>query len=801
MEQTLLNSSGKSDINISIPSGFTHEDINWLKGNASIENISTILQMQSKIDTSVESSQFSHYTVNGIIPTQEMKIRKYDVQEGEMFTDLSDERVALISQKNANLMNLVVGDTIKLQINGKTIEYKISGLLDNTGAGFADVNIPVYIPLKTLQKDAGIDTVNKIDLSVGGDEELITSVSENIRKHFGSQATINNFESNYRVAQNDVQTMKIGFNILSIIIFFISLYFIYNIFLVSVYQRINTIGILKTLGISKQNTFALIMREALIVGVIGTISGIVLGIVLGKTLLVISEDNTIGELMHIPMSSIIMCVAGGILMPVVASMIPALKASRYSPIGALTANESSYYEKGKSKSFWSKFSTIFGFPCLLIAFAISFIMEPLLKDGMAYVIMMVEVIFFTLAIILLLPLIVIISTKILTPIFKLFKGEGVYTCRNIIRNKNRNSIVVATLVIGMIMILGFNGLFNSFRSSAGNFVDRTFKYDLYVEGKLETYGTEAQVVEKLKATESITYTAQVRAENIQDEKSELNCRLFGIVGEDYKQVAGFDIIEGDTNEALNQIDTDPYACVIGSYLSDLYELKIGDYYTFSVSDKEVKLKISAIINSLTQDGRVIYMNKDTLDEIYGNKKISCIYIKVADGTDTAVVKEKLNDVFSNQSTYILSISEIRKDWTDEIVKGTKIFDALNIIVLLIGILLLINTLVMSSFERRREYGLIRSIGARRSSIVKIILLESVAFTSVGIIFGVLGSLAFAYFATNGMAGALNLKVNLDYPIRFAVIVSLIMVISSLIASLYPAITASRQNITEIIKKD
>jgi putative ABC transport system permease protein len=81
-----------------------------------------------------------------------------------------------------------------------------------------------------------------------------------------------------------------------------------------------------------------------------------------------------------------------------------------------------------------------------------------------------------------------------------------------------------------------------------------------------------------------------------------------------------------------------------------------------------------------------------------------------------------------------------------------ILDIVLFIIFVIVALGILNTLLMSLFERVREFGVLMAIGARPGWVMRLVLIESVLLGSIGMLFGVaIGSAMIIYFGKAGLA--------------------------------------------------
>jgi ABC-type lipoprotein release transport system permease subunit len=132
------------------------------------------------------------------------------------------------------------------------------------------------------------------------------------------------------------------------------------------------------------------------------------------------------------------------------------------------------------------------------------------------------------------------------------------------------------------------------------------------------------------------------------------------------------------------------------------------------------------------------------------------------------------------------------------------------IILLISASVIINTLIMSVYERTREIGILSAIGMRGGRIMMLFLAESSMLAVGGVIMGlVIGVLATLYFNVNGfyignmglngmmIADTIYAKLTMDNLINLTIMTFVV----TLLAGLYPAVMASRMQPVEALRAE
>ena len=191
----------------------------------------------------------------------------------------------------------------------------------------------------------------------------------------------------------------------------------------------------------------------------------------------------------------------------------------------------------------------------------------------------------------------------------------------------------------------------------------------------------------------------------------------------------------------------------------------------------------------------MYTSLRKLQNLTDNEdKISSISIKIKKDANLTTVNDKIKDEYNDTLNTITTeeMAQTIDDTLDMINSATTAIEALAII---IGGLGVINTMMMTVFERTREIGVLKSVGWTKKRILAMIMGESIVLTILsGIIGSILGVIAvFILFKVNGDNMTLIFNINIFIK---AFIVALSV---GIIGGLYPAIKASRLSPTEALR--
>ncbi len=175
--------------------------------------------------------------------------------------------------------------------------------------------------------------------------------------------------------------------------------------------------------------------------------------------------------------------------------------------------------------------------------------------------------------------------------------------------------------------------------------------------------------------------------------------------------------------------------------------------------------------------------------------ISGIYVKVDKGVNAENLTKKIDTKYKDNLTTITSINDMNSQkGIIDMINGAKW--GISLLAILVGGIGIINTMIMSVFERTREIGVLKSVGWSNRRIIGMIVGESIVIT---IIAGLVGSIAGVLLVEGIAATGLLQGMTPVFTIGMFLEAFLISLTVGIIGGLYPAIKASKLPPTEAIR--
>ena len=250
-------------------------------------------------------------------------------------------------------------------------------------------------------------------------------------------------------------------------------------------------------------------------------------------------------------------------------------------------------------------------------------------------------------------------------------------------------------------------------------------------------------------------------------------------------LAGIDELNGTAFEDNSK------EAIIGLQYAMMNNLSIGDNIT--IHNTEFEITGIYETGSMFADS-TIYVPIDTLQNISESDEYSSVLVKTAEDANDTIISDKIKDKFYDLSTLTSDeISSMMTNVTGILNTASLAVSGLAIIVGAIGI---INTMVMTVYERTKEIGVLKSIGWKPRRILLMIMGETLVLT---ILSGIVGSVFGILISEIGVMLLDAGDFSLGYDPQAFILAFGITIFVGLIGGIYPAYKASKLAPTEALR--
>lgn len=396
--------------------------------------------------------------------------------------------------------------------------------------------------------------------------------------------------------------------------------------------------------------------------------------------------------------------------------------------------------------------------------------------------------------------------------------------RNVWRNRRRSLITMTSMGFGLAALMFGQSLIKTLQGQLVEKATSSITAHLQVQHRsIKDYKFPDRYIDDPAPVESVLKTLpHVKAYGAR-------ITITGLVSSPTSSVGALICaIEPDREKNITNMSTyltggeflgrNPKGIVMGDKLAQRLDLRLGEKAVVLAQASDGSMgaeafRLTGIYHSGSEsfDGQIIYIPLAAAQELLGvGKKVNEFALRADDLEAVDGIQRDLSGLLGREPVQVLSW----KDVDHEIVGIQKfqnaILDIVLVVVFFIVALGILNALLMSLFERVREFGVLMAMGAKPRWILKLIILESLSLASVGTVFGlILGSLMISYYGRAGLRLPVGdaLSYFLPFPsVLFLqpswprhVFAAFAVMLTSLLAALPPALRARRMRPAEALR--
>jgi putative ABC transport system permease protein len=563
-------------------------------------------------------------------------------------------------------------------------------------------------------------------------------------------------------------------------------FMIYNTFSIVVAQRGRESALLRALGASRRQVLGTVLVEALVVGLLAALLGMVggVGIAAGlKALLsAFGIDIPAGGVVFTLRTAIVALVTG-VGVTLASAFFPARRAAKVPPLAAL--RDLAVEPRGSSRR-----RTITG--GLVTAIGVALLMSGLFShtaNKMASVGFGATVVFFGVAILgptFARP----VSGLIGAPLPRLRGVAGTLARENAMRSPKRTASTAAALMIG-VGLVGFITIFAaSAKSSVSATIDKAFTGDFVVaSGTFGFGGLSPSLATSLRTLPEVRAVSGLR---IGQAKVEGHPELVGAVDVGpFSQILDLDIASGD----FASMHGDEIAVDTGTARSNGWHVGDSIKATFAKTGERT-LRIAAIYRRSDVGGRYL-LPIETYDANFAQHFDAQVFVAKSPGVDAAAARRAVESVTKAYPNATLQDqTEFKKSQAAQIDTLLNLIYVLLVFAIGIAVLGIMNTLALSIFERTRELGLLRAVGMTRRQLRSAVRWESVIIALFGTGLGLLIGLFFGWALVQALRSYGFSK--LTIPVGSLAVVVVLAALAGVLAAVLPGRRAARLDVLQAI---
>ncbi|MET0403892.1 MAG: FtsX-like permease family protein [Cystobacter sp.] len=743
-------------------------------------------------------------TVLGVDPFAEAPFRAYVPRGGgdvDLGTLITEPGAALLTERTARALDVKAGDTFTVGVGGVEKSLRVLAILrvGDEGSARAMEGL-VLTDIATAQEVLGqAGYLARIDLLIPEQDAeamlqrlhpLLPDGVEVVRPHARGNA----------VAQL-TRAFRTNLTALSLLALVVGTFLIYNTMTFSVVQRREQLGRLRALGVTRNELFALVLGEAGVLGTVGTVAGVLLGILLGRGLVEL-VTQTINDLyMSVSVRGLALepaTLAKGLVLglgaTLAAALRPAWEAARSPP--ALTLRRSTLEDVARGRA--PRLAVTGG--VILIA-GVGLLALPTRELLPAYA----GLFSVLLGASLLVPwLTALLAHGAAQPLGRVFGLLGRMAARGVTASLSRTAVALAALMVAVATTVGVGLMVTSFRGTVSDWLGASLVADLYISPPASASRRAGAtflpgLAERVRTTPGVASSSTMRTALVRVGGVPTDVRAL-----DFGQTTPrpYRFKEGDAARVWKDLEASD-AVIVSEPFASHRGVGVGSRVELATDEGPASFRVVGVYFDYGSDSGTVLMLRSTWLRHFYDENVTGVALYAEPGQDVdmlaARVRERVGteqalDIRSNRALLDTSLEVFDRTFTI-----TLVLRVLALGVAFVGVL---SALMALQLERAREFAVLRATGLTPRQLWGLVSLQT----------GLLGTLAGLFSLPLGVALAYVLvhiinQRSFGWSLRLVVAPAVLWqalglaLLAAVLAGLYPAWKMSRANPARALREE
>ncbi|HEY3368551.1 MAG TPA: ABC transporter permease [Symbiobacteriaceae bacterium] len=756
-ESLLSAAAGRADLQVSAASGSGFPE-QVLADVQTVREVGAAVPAVTSGAPVVAGERKSGATFYGVDPALDTQVRSYKLKDGRL-PRRTDGRETAISSDLAQALGIGVGQTYSILTTTGLQEFTVVGIFDAGGTVRGALGPFGILPLRTAQEIFGkVGKLDLIDVIVAKGSD-IAAARERLTEALGSRVRVGTPVERSRDMQKVLDSVKFVLTMAGSISLFAGAFIIYTNVAMGVAERRRDLSILRALGLRRREVLSLVLSEAGILGLFGSVLGLFWGYGLagamarqltGQVLVAYGLQKAQVTLDGVTTALALIVGVGTALF---AAAGPARETVRVSPVEAMrpdgqgdTARERHVVLRAAAG-------------LLLLAGGVAFTYLTWPEQGMLSALMLrawgVAMALMLLGVVILLPVLLpLVDRWLLRPLLARVLGvTGRLAADNLVRNPRRTAATVCALMVSLAWMVAMGGVKASQVASFDNWYNKAVGWDLNISTSYAGLGAQVEIdpalARDLAAVPGVRLVSpqkMTRAMLADGDPAFLQAFDHRLL----RQYSEAPMEAGTWTAAADAMEQGGGALITPAVARRLH-VGLGDDLTLPAPDGDLRLKVVGIMTDVTPYGGTVQIDWQDYARHWNDQTASNIAVLLQQGADPAIVRKAILDRWGDAMH--LTVRRNREFWAElraQYEGFYKLMDGLIWISILVSGLAIANTLFASILERRREIGVMRAVGTTRGEVIRVVLGEAFSTGVVGAIFGMPIGVAIHWVMTSSM---------------------------------------------------
>lgn len=726
--------AGRAALEVTAPVGtsFDQTVLATVQGVPGVAAAAPIIQRQSVMYFGQRRVQL---VVLGIDPQLDPAVHDFKLVSGQ---SLEEAAGVMLEANLARNLGAKVGDEVDLLTRRGLMKTHVVGLYTSSGTALTAGGGVVLMRLRAAQylfeAPKQVDSIQVV-LQPGADE---LSVRPAVARVLPKGVSVQPPSTRSPLARETSLSTEEGLRMARAFSLLVAVFIIANTFLISVTQRRRQLGIMRAIGATRRQVALVVYSEAILLGLVGTALGAVLGLVAARYLTLAMGTLYQTTLPSIAVSATPFVLGGlfGLGISLVGAAIPARKASHLEPVEAM---RDVLPDEIEGVSGW-----LVAVGAVLVA-ACAAVMVASATGHASPTDAVWSAVLLLIGLALLLPIVLgPLTTAAAAVLRPWLRVEGRLAQRQLVRHRARTTLTIGVVFVAISTGIGLASAVVDNVDDVQNWYHRSIVADFFVRAMApslstglaadvpDEVGAEIRQVPGIRTIQTMRFT-KAHAAGL---PVMLIARSF--TGD---KTPDFDLVSGDPHTLLQQYRDGQV--VVGSVLAERAGLKEGGTISLETDNGTQPFQVAAVTNDYYSGGLTLYVDPAVARKRLGIGGVDAYLVK-ADHAQLPAVRAQLQKIAGQNGLLVQSYSDIQHK-IDRMMSGVVAsLWAMVVLGLLVAAFGVANTLTMSVLEQTHELGLLRVLAMTRAQVRKLILAQAVMMGLLALVPGIVAGVAVAY---------------------------------------------------------
>ena len=629
---------------------------------------------------------------------------------------LTQANTVILPQSLAQRLKVTAGQSVSVQLQQQPISLRVLATVPMS----ANTENLLFADIATAESLAARKGLTRIQL------QLSEAQAQQLQALLPPNLKLEAFAQRQAVFGQMTQAFSTNLLAMSLLAMLVGAFLVYNTMTFSVLQRRSSFAIARMVGVTGAQLFRHLVLEALVLGVMGSVFGVLLGILLGQGLLIL-VTQTINDL-YVSVHARDLLIAPSLLLKgmgitlcsvLLATLAPALEAARVAPVQVKRQSSLESTQQRMSINL-----AALGVLSLLLSLLLIETSGKSLAWG--FVGLFGLIVGYSLII----PWLLRVSLQALQRVKHLQRQLLLrMAVRGVQASLSRTALAIIALTVAVSATVGVSLMIASFRGSVATWLEHTLSSDIYVSavapGESKVQGTVNPAwLEEIKRLPEVASLSNGLSTHVSLDGMPIPALVLAPAAHNAQ---GFEYLAGEPRQVW-QAFMQGNGVLVSEPLAYHRGIKVGQAITLQTGHGLQALPVLAIYRDYSATQGMLVIPRLLFNRYWQDSNISSIGLKLKSNADLAAVEQQLQrlatQIVSPSPISIRSSQSIREFSLQIFDRTFAITNVLRLLVIVVAFIGVFSALMALFLEKGREYAILRATGFTPQQLSRLVLLQA-----------------------------------------------------------------------------